>query len=108
MFPAIVFVLHGHVRNLLSNPRRIHSGQKDKEKEEYGLLWAVICFMSPPSPSLHLPPLPTPCICRTACSHVIRIRWLRESPPPTHSLTGLWPDLGNLAQSRGRSPFRSL
>ncbi len=23
----------------LSNPRRIHSGQKDKEKEEYGLLW---------------------------------------------------------------------
>jgi hypothetical protein len=31
-------VLHSYVRNFLSNPRRIHSGQKDKEKEEYGLL----------------------------------------------------------------------
>jgi hypothetical protein len=41
----------------LSNPRRIHSGQKDKEKEEYGLLCAVICFMSPLSP-LQLPPPP--------------------------------------------------
>ncbi len=31
-------VLHSHVRNFLSNPRRIHSGLKNKEKEEYGLL----------------------------------------------------------------------
>jgi hypothetical protein len=31
-------VLHSYVRNFLSNPRRKHSGQKDKEKEEYGLL----------------------------------------------------------------------
>ncbi len=33
-----VIVLHSYGRNFLSNPRRIHSGQKDKEKEEYGLL----------------------------------------------------------------------
>ena len=68
----------------LSNARRIHSGQKDKEKEEYGLLWAVICCMSPlppPPPSL----LPTLRVCRTACSHVIRIRGLSESPPPPHT-----------------------
>jgi len=42
----------------LSNPHRIHNGQKDKEKEEYGLLWADICYMSTLSPSLHLPPSP--------------------------------------------------
>ncbi len=54
--------------------------QKDKEKEEYGSLW---CFMPPlPSP-LQLPP-PTPRICRTACGHVIRISWQRETPP-SHS-----------------------
>ncbi len=35
--------------NFLSNPRRIHSGKKDKEKEEYGLLCAVICCEQPPS-----------------------------------------------------------
>jgi hypothetical protein len=27
-----------------SNPRRIHSGKKDKEKEEYGLLIAMSCY----------------------------------------------------------------
>jgi hypothetical protein len=34
----IGYVLHCHMQNFLSNPRRIHSGKKDKEKEEYGLL----------------------------------------------------------------------
>ncbi len=35
----MLLVLHCYVRNFLSNsPRRIHSGKKDKEKEEYGLL----------------------------------------------------------------------
>jgi hypothetical protein len=33
-------------------PRRIHSGQKDKEKEEFGLLCAVICCKQPPPPHL--------------------------------------------------------
>jgi hypothetical protein len=42
--------------NFLSNPRRIHSGQKDKEKEEYELLCVVICCKQPLlSP---LPPFP--------------------------------------------------
>jgi hypothetical protein len=38
--------------NFSSNPRRIHSGQKDKEKEEYGLLCVAICCEQPP----HLSP----------------------------------------------------
>jgi hypothetical protein len=29
--------------NFVSNPQRIHNGQKDKEKEEGGLLCAVTC-----------------------------------------------------------------
>jgi hypothetical protein len=41
-----------------SNPRRIHSGKKDKEKEEYGLLWAVIYPMPPLLSPLQLPPFP--------------------------------------------------
>ncbi len=46
-----------------SNPRRMHSGKEDEEKEEQGLLWAVICPtpIHPPSPS---PPAPR--VCRTA------------------------------------------
>jgi hypothetical protein len=37
-------------------PSRMHSGQKDKEKEEYGLLCAVICCEQPPPPPPHLSP----------------------------------------------------
>ncbi len=44
--------------HFLSNPHRIHSVQKDMEKEEYGLLYAVICCaqplpLTPPPPTLH-------------------------------------------------------
>jgi hypothetical protein len=35
-------VLHS-LYEFFHNPRRIRSGQKDKEKEEYGLLCAVTC-----------------------------------------------------------------
>jgi hypothetical protein len=59
-------VLHCYVRNL-SNPNRIHSGQKDKEKEGYELLWAVICCKPPLSPS---PTFPPPHIARL--SHSLR------------------------------------
>ncbi len=52
-----------------SNPRRTHSGKKDKEKGECGLPGAVIC----PMPPLLSPLPPTPRICCTACGHVIRI-----------------------------------
>ncbi len=43
-------VLHGHMRNFLSNPRRIHSGQKDKEKRNMGCyeLLSVSCHPFPP------------------------------------------------------------
>jgi hypothetical protein len=100
-------VLHGHVRNFLSNPHRIHSGQKDKGKEEGGLHGLLSASYHPSPPPFTFPPP------RTAhLSHRLRPRyhgWLVEGdPPPTHSPTGLWPDLGNLAQSRGRPPFRSL
>ncbi len=43
----------------------------------YGLLSAS-WHPSPPPTS----PLPTLRICRTACGHVIRISWQRETPPP--------------------------
>jgi hypothetical protein len=66
---------------LLSNPRWIHSGRKDKEKEGYGLLGAVICYKPPPPPPPPPPPFPILRVCRTACGHVIRIRGPRESPP---------------------------
>jgi hypothetical protein len=42
--------------NFSSNPRRIHSGQKDKEKEEYGLLCVAICCGQPPLPISSPPP----------------------------------------------------
>jgi hypothetical protein len=43
----------------LSNHRRIHSGQKDEEKERQELLRAVICYKPPLlSPFLHLPHFP--------------------------------------------------
>ncbi len=42
-----------HVRIFYRTPRRIRSGQKDKEKEEYGLLCVVICCEQPPP---HLSP----------------------------------------------------
>jgi hypothetical protein len=63
--------------NFLSNPRRIHSGQKDKEKEECELLCAVICCKQP-----------------------------LLSPPPPHSarhLTCLWLYLSGL-EGQGRAP----
>ncbi len=36
-----------------SNLRRIHSGQKDREKEEYGLLCVAISYEQPSTPTLH-------------------------------------------------------
>ncbi len=92
-----------------SNLRRTHSGKKDKEKEECGLLRAVIC----PMPPLLSPLPPTPRICRTACSHVIRISW-RETPPPSPPLYSRtphcwnWTIFSDLGQKRGRPPFRGL
>jgi hypothetical protein len=49
---SIVIVRRCLERNFLSNPRRIHSGKEDKEKEEQGLPGALICCSpaSPPSP----------------------------------------------------------
>ncbi len=46
-------------------------------------LLSASCHPSPPLPSDSPPP--TPRICRTACGHVIRISWQRETPSPTHS-----------------------
>jgi hypothetical protein len=54
-------VLHHYVQilNFSSNPRRIHSGQKDKEKEEHEWLYVVISdeqpfpFPHPPPSTLH-------------------------------------------------------
>jgi hypothetical protein len=68
----------------LSNPRRIHSGQKDKEKEEYEPLNVVNCCKQPPSsPS---PPAPPPAL-RTSFTYL----WLcyqeqrdEGEPPPSH------------------------
>jgi hypothetical protein len=51
---VIPTVRHCWKQNFLSNPRRTHSGKEDEEKEEQGLLWAVIC----PTPALLPPPLP--------------------------------------------------
>ncbi len=67
----------------LSNPRRIHSGQKDKEKEEYGLLWAVICFMSPLSP---LPPStsPLPTLRAPPAATLSGLAGGGRPPPPPH------------------------
>ncbi len=48
----------------LSNPRRIHSGQKEYEKEGHELLRAVICCKPP-----HSPPL-SPCLPPPHCASV--------------------------------------
>ncbi len=53
----------------LSNSRRTHSGKEDEEKEEQGLLGALIW----PSPASLPPPPPAPRVCCTACGYVIRI-----------------------------------
>ncbi len=71
-------VLHHCVRIFSLNPRRIHSGQKDKEKEEYELLCGVICCKQPPSPP---PPPPTLCSISPAHDCVYQVRRTRESPP---------------------------
>jgi hypothetical protein len=73
--------------NFLSNPRRIHSGQKDKEKEEYGLIWAIICCKQPLlSPLPPFPPAPSPP--RLLRPPVAMLSGLegrgRASPPPPH------------------------
>ncbi len=100
-------VLHCYVRNFFIEPRQIHSGKKDKEKEEYGLLSAVIYFMPPLSP-LQLPPPHT-----AHLSHRLRprrISW-RGTPPPPHPRTphgGIKAVFSDLGQNRGRPPFRGL
>jgi hypothetical protein len=67
----------------LSNPRRIHSGQKGKEKEGYELLWAVICCKSPP---LLLPHLPPPPHCTSVAPPAAMLSglegWRRAPPSP--------------------------
>jgi hypothetical protein len=60
----------------LSNPRWINSRQKDKEKEEYGLLCVICCEQPPISPSPSCAPF------RLPAAMFIRIRRTRESPPP--------------------------
>ncbi len=80
-----IAVLHSHVRKFYRTPAGYTADRKTRRKRNmgcYGLLSAS-CHPSPPPLTYHPPP--TPSICRTACGHVIRIRWLRESPPPTHS-----------------------
>ncbi len=64
--------------NFSSKPRRIHSGQKDKEKEEYGVLYVVICCEQPPS----LPHPPPPHCAPFHLPVAVRIRRTRESLPP--------------------------
>ncbi len=62
-------------------PARYTADRKTRRKRDmscYGLLSAA-CHPSPSPPTF---PLPTLCVCRTACGHVIRIIGLRESPPP--------------------------
>jgi hypothetical protein len=56
--------------NFLSNPRWIHSGQKDKEKEEYKLLWAVICHKQPLLSLFSPPPSPFPPTLRVCCTRL--------------------------------------
>jgi hypothetical protein len=55
--------------NFLSNPRRIHSGKKDKEKEEYGFV--VCCYLLWAAPLLLSVRFCALCVC-------IRIRDLLE------------------------------
>jgi hypothetical protein len=50
-FKRINCVRHCWRQNFLSNPRRIHSGEKDEEKEEWGLPGALICFSPASAPS---------------------------------------------------------
>ncbi len=70
----------------LSNPRGIHSGQRDKEKEEYGLVCVVIFCEQPPH---HLPfhPPPPPC----APFHLPAAKFIRiiGTEPPPHTPTPL-------------------
>ncbi len=65
----IYIVRHCWMQNFLSNPRWTHSGKEDEEKEEWGLLWAVIC----PTPALLLPPPPPSHTARL--SHRLRPRY---------------------------------
>ncbi len=75
----------------LSNPRRIHSGQKDEEKEGYELLWAVICYKPPPSTS---PTSPLPPHCASVAPPAAMLSGLEgwgrapppHTPPPPHRI----------------------
>ncbi len=85
--------------------------QRTERQGERGIWVAMGCYLlhvtplPPPPPS----PLPSLRVCRTACGHVIRIRGLRESPPPLRTPPiGLWRGFGNLAQSRGWPLFWRL
>ncbi len=66
-------------------PRRLHSGQKDKEKEGYELLWAVICCMSPLSLSPHLPPSPQCASVAPPAAMLSGLEGWGRAPPPPHT-----------------------
>jgi len=59
--------------------------EKDKEKEEYGLLWAVIYFMPPLSP-LQLPPSPHRASVAPPAATLSGLAEGRLLPPPPHTL----------------------
>ncbi len=80
-----VLVLHCYVQNFYRTPAGYTADRKTRRKRDmscYGLLSAA----SHPPPPLPPPPSPTLRVCRTACGHVIRIRGLKESPPPPHRI----------------------
>jgi hypothetical protein len=84
--------------------------QRKERQGERGIWVAVSCYLLhvTPLPSPTSPPPPTPRICRTACGHIIRISWQRETPPPHTPHSRIIADSGSLGQNRGRPPFRSL
>jgi len=80
-------VRHCWKQNFLSNPRRIHSGKEDEEKEEQGLLGAPICFSPappPPSPPPHCASVAPPGAALSGLAER-RLLPLPTAPPP------LWP-----------------
>jgi hypothetical protein len=66
-------------------PAGYTADRKTRRKRNVGCCGLLSAANHHPPPPPHLPPSPPPtlCVCHTACGHVIRIRGLRESPPPT-------------------------
>jgi hypothetical protein len=100
-------VLHSHVQNLYRTPP---DTQRIERPGERGM-WVVVCcyllHVTPPPPPPLIPP--TPGICRTACGHVIRISWRKETPPPSPTPpTDYGQILATSLKVEGRPPFRSL